>query len=79
MASRRFEFVADLEWIQRIRTQAHRRCISTSAYLRQAVTRQLELDEADRLVSRPLEQDPEPILVAAPTPVATRDPAGARD
>jgi hypothetical protein len=43
----RIDLRADPEWIARIAVQAERLGISISAYIRQAVSRQLERDEAE--------------------------------
>lgn len=43
----RVDLRADPEWIARVEAQAKRLGINVSAYVRQAVTRQLERDEAD--------------------------------
>jgi hypothetical protein len=43
----RVEFMADPEWIARVDRQARRLGTNVSAYIRQAVTRQLERDEAE--------------------------------
>jgi hypothetical protein len=43
----RIDLRADRQWIARIAVQADRLGISISAYIRQAVSRQLERDESD--------------------------------
>jgi predicted HicB family RNase H-like nuclease len=44
----RLDLRADREWIARVAAQSERLGISISAYIRQAVTRQLERDESER-------------------------------
>ena len=48
---RRLELVAEPEWIERVSKQAERLGISLSAYIRLAVTRSLESDEASQPAS----------------------------
>jgi hypothetical protein len=43
----RVEFMAEPEWIARVYRQAERLGTNISSYVRQAVTRQLERDEAE--------------------------------
>lgn len=43
----RLELRADREWIMRVLHQANRLGISLSAYIRSAVTRQVEADESN--------------------------------
>ncbi len=42
----RVDLRGDTEWIARVTAQAERRGLSLSAYIRQAVTKELEQDEA---------------------------------
>ena len=44
---RRLEVLADPAWIARVKAQAKRRRMSLSAYVGQAVTRQLKRDESE--------------------------------
>lgn len=48
----RLELRAEPDWIGRIAVQARRLGISVSAYVRLAVTRQLETDEASQPASK---------------------------
>jgi hypothetical protein len=49
----RLDLRAEPDWIDRIAVQAARLGINVSAYIRQAVTRQLERDEAEAPPARP--------------------------
>lgn len=42
----RFEIRAEQDWLDRVERQAARLGLTAAAYVRQATTRQLELDEA---------------------------------
>lgn len=42
----RIDLRAEAEWVARLTAQARRRGLSVSAYIRQAVTKEIEADEA---------------------------------